>query len=199
MSVKRRLTAKFGEAMQFASNAHTGQVRKGSGAPYISHPIAVASLVLDYGGNEVQAIGALLHDVIEDCGVTARALEKKFGKKAARIVLECSDYIGPKGARKPAWRARKETYINELAKAGAETLLVSAADKLHNARAIVHDAKHHGKSVWKRFNASPPEILWYYQSLVQAYRKRKHAQLDVILHELELAVTELARAVKRTG
>ena len=191
MGMSKRLTAKFGQAARFAATAHTGQVRKGSGTPYISHPIAVASLVLEYGGNETQAIGALLHDV------TASALEKRFGKKVARIVVECSDFFGPKNARKPAWRARKETYIKHLAHAGGDTLLVSAADKLHNARAIAHDSKHHGNSIWKRFSAEPREILWYYQSLVQAYRKRRHSSLDVILVELELAVTELGRAVKR--
>ncbi len=193
----KSLTAKFGQAAQFAARAHSGQVRKGSGTPYIGHPIAVASLVLEYGGNEAQAIGALLHDVIEDCDVTAATLEKQFGKKVARIVVECSDYFGPANARKPAWRARKETYIEQLAHVSGETLLVSAADKLHNARSIVHDAKHHGKSIWKRFSAKPPEILWYYQALLQAYRKRRHASLAVILLELELAIAELARAAKR--
>ncbi|MBI3557961.1 MAG: hypothetical protein HY074_16990 [Deltaproteobacteria bacterium] len=115
----------------------------------------------------------------------------------ARIVVECSDYFGPRGARKPAWRQRKENYIKHLSQAMNDTLLVSAADKLHNARAIAHDAKHQGRSIWKRFSAEPAEILWYYQSLVKAYRKRRHTSLRVILIELELAVADLARAVKR--
>lgn len=202
--MKTRLTKKFERATHFAIRCHNGQHRKGSGAPYISHPMAVASLVLEYGGTETQAIAALLHDVIEDCGITHARIARMFGQAVARIVFECSDYFGPAGQPKPPWRERKERYVAHLASAHVSTLLVSAADKLHNARAIVHDVNHYGPKTWTRFNASPLEISWYYRSLIEAFRRRNRqgAGLEVILVELESWVAELdalAKARRRSS
>src|SRR4051794_24416726 len=97
------LTVKFEKAIQFAIECHHGQYRKGSSAPYISHPMAVASLVMDYGGNEDQVAAALLHDVIEDCGVSETEIDARFGNMVARIVADCSDWAGPPGAKKDPW------------------------------------------------------------------------------------------------
>jgi (p)ppGpp synthase/HD superfamily hydrolase len=167
-----KLTDRFESALRFAAKSHDGQLRKGSRTPYISHPMAVAALVMEYGGTEDQVIGALLHDVMEDCGVTFARIERSYGTKVARIVEDCSDCHAAPGSAKPPWAERKRAYLSHLAKASRASLLVSAADKLHNARSIVHDVMHFGPGVWKRFRASPGEMLWYYSSLVAAFDAR---------------------------
>lgn len=170
-----RLTTKFAKALAFSTEAHHGQTRKGeAGVPYISHPLSVAALVLEYGGNETQAIAALLHDVIEDCDVSARQLEKEFGRTVARIVRDCTDSTKPRsGERRAPWKERKTAYLAHLLTgASPESLLVSAADKIHNCRSQVHDLKHYGPRVWRRFNSTPEQNLWYYESLERIFRVR---------------------------
>lgn len=193
---KRRktvLSSRYERAVCFACRAHKNQLRKSSGAPYISHPIAVSSLVLEYGGDEHQAIGALLHDVIEDCGVKKTELSRLFGKRVAVIVRDCTDYFGPKAQKKPPWKERKQAYITRVATIERSSLLVSAADKLHNARSIAHDVKHYGPETWKKFNASPPEIIWYYRTISKAFRARKIVELETLLSELDYWIDELDR------
>jgi len=184
------LSSRVAKAFGFALKAHGAQTRKGTTIPYISHVMAVASIVLDYGGSEDQVVAALLHDTVEDCGVTYLQLERQFGARVARIVKDCTD---AETFPKPPWRTRKQHYIDHLRSGhNSSSLLVSAADKLHNARAIVNDVKHYGKSVWKRFHASPGEILWYYQSLITIFRRRA-GEVSPAFH---LLVQELADTVK---
>ena len=184
------LSSRVARAFAFALRAHGTQTRKGTTIPYISHVMAVASIVLDYGGSEHQVVGALLHDTVEDCGVTYAQLRRQFGARVARIVKDCTD---AETFPKPPWKARKQRYIDHLRGGhNSSSLLVSAADKLHNARAIVHDVKHHGPGVWKRFHAAPHEILWYYQSLCAIFRRRA-GEVSPAFH---LLVQELAETVK---
>lgn len=168
------LSSRFSAAVEFCVKAHEGQVRKGTKIPYASHPLAVAALVLEHEGSEDQSIAALLHDTIEDCGVTAPELEKLFGPSVASMVLECSDFVGT-GAKGP-WRGRKESYLAHLDSVGSPTLLVSACDKLHNSSSIVRDltlaSKGNKHLVWTRFSASPADIVWYYESLVAVFSRR---------------------------
>ncbi|MBI5596379.1 MAG: HD domain-containing protein [Elusimicrobia bacterium] len=188
-----RLTKEFSDAFEYAWAAHGRDARKGTSIPYLSHPMAVASLVLEYGGSEIQAIAALLHDTVEDCEVPLEALERRFGKAVARIVADCTD---SQTTPKPPWKDRKLKYIaHARKKSRPESLLVSAADKLHNARAIVRDIGRHGPSVWKRFNALPDQIVWYYQELTQVFRERsKEARppLKLLVPDLDSVVRELA-------
>ena len=158
------------KAYDFAKNKHSGQLRKGSNIPYITHPVHVAKLVEDSGGTEVQVAAAYLHDVVEDCGVTAQELKEMFGEKITQIVLDCSDSktSGPKAP----WKERKVKYIQHLEIVESNTLLVSLCDKLHNALATVDDITTYGVKVWERFNANPKEISWYYQSLLKCFKKR---------------------------
>jgi (p)ppGpp synthase/HD superfamily hydrolase len=161
------LTARFDEAMAYAIDKHRTQERKGSGAPYVTHLIAVASLVGEYGGDEEQMMAGLLHDVIEDQGVTEAELAGRFGQRVARIVVACTDsFVMPK----PPWKERKTAYLDLLRKKDPEVKLVSACDKLHNAASIARDLARPdvGKSVWTRFTASREQSLWYYRSLVEA-------------------------------
>ena len=186
------LSENFDEALAFASASHRGQMRKGTSTPYVSHPLAVASLALEFGASEAQAIAALLHDAMEDCGVTREELERRFGPDAARIVAGCTDATT---LPKPPWTARTESYIAHVATVKPDVLLVSACDKLHNARAIVRDVKHDGPDVWKRFSQGPSEVLWYYRSLVDRFASRRTEAgpaFAKLLIELEGAVAEMA-------
>ena len=161
------LTDRFFTAMAYASDAHKEQVRKSTDIAYISHPFGVASLVIEAGGDEDQAIAGLLHDVAEDCGGEQRLTEiaEKFGDRVAHIVRGCSDSLVVEEDKKAPWRDRKEAHIEHLCSSNADVLLVTAADKTHNARAISTDIQSIGNKVWDRFNSDQEQILWYYNSV----------------------------------
>lgn len=159
-------------AFAFALKAHGTQVRKGTPVPYISHPLAVAALVMEHLGSDNEIAAAFLHDVVEDTRVTLPEIEAEFGPKVAAIVAGCTDGAKDAEGNKEPWRTRKERYLAHLTIAEPGTLLVSAADKLHNARAIVGDARLHGPEFWTRFRATPEDILWYYEALVAAFTGR---------------------------
>jgi (p)ppGpp synthase/HD superfamily hydrolase len=186
-----KLSPLFEEALQFALAAHRDQLRKGTQVPYVSHLLAVASVVLDYGGNEDEAIAALLHDSVEDRGVDPEDIRKRFGDRAANIVVACSDSLERDPKNKADWRIRKEAYLGHLETAPPPVLLVSAADKLHNVRSIVKDLMDVGHMVWTRFKGGKDGSLWYYNSIVEILKKRgKHPML---VDELARTVAELQR------
>jgi len=182
-----KLGPRFLKGFLFAAEKHAGQTRKTTTIPYIAHLMGVASLVLEFGGDEDMAIAALLHDVVEDCGGAPmlKEVRRRFGSRVAKIVDGCTDSdIDPK----PPWRGRKETYLRHLKSADAETRLVSAADKLNNARSILADYREVGESIWERFNGGREGTLWYYRALVQEFGRGRPNRL---MRELELAVEEL--------
>jgi GTP pyrophosphokinase len=193
------LSERFEDALVFATRLHASQRRKGTAIPYVAHLLAVTALVLEHGGTEDEAIAALLHDAVEDQGGAAiRAqIRSRFGEAVAIIVDGCTDAdVTPK----PPWRARKETYLAHLA-AGvpSSVLLVSVADKLHNARAILSDYRTLGATLWERFNGGRSGTLWYYRALVQTYRQSA-AQKDrpgfaALVAELDRTVTSLEQLV----
>jgi (p)ppGpp synthase/HD superfamily hydrolase len=184
---KTKLGPRFLRAFQFAAEKHSGQTRKASTIPYITHLMGVASLVLEAGGDEDLAIAALLHDVVEDCGGAPmlKEVRRRFGSRVAKVVDGCTD---ANTDPKPPWRERKEKYIAHLKTADADTRLVSAADKLNNVRSIVSDYRAVGESVWSRFNGGREGTLWYYRTLRDVFLRHK---LNRITRDLELAVNEL--------
>lgn len=189
-----KLTERFDEALAYACRLHRTQTRKGGDIPYVGHLLSVASLVIEGGGNEAQAIAALLHDAAEDQGgeATLAQIRAKFGDEVADIVAECSDTVEEP---KPPWQERKKKYVEHLHYASEATLLVSLCDKLDNARAILRDYREHGPELWKRFNTSDPQKhLWYYRSLLAVYQSRSStwlvAELERVLGELEDLVTK---------
>jgi GTP pyrophosphokinase len=161
-----------------AERYHHFQVRKSTDIPYFSHLMAVSGLVLDAGGSETEAIAALLHDAPEDCGgaPVLAEIKKRFGPEVGAIVEGCSDAFSLVDEEKPDWRPRKEAYIAHLRSASASTMLVSAADKLHNLRSIRADYDVVGDAVFDRFGAPVPKrenVLWYYRSLYAVYTAEK--------------------------
>lgn len=160
------LSPRFNDALVFACTAHATQKRKGTEIPYVAHLLGVASIALDNGADEEQAIAALLHDAVEDQGVTVEQIAAVFGPRVAGMVADCTDSAGPD---KPEWRARKEAYIAGLGSKPQESLLVSVSDKTHNARAIVDDRIEIGPALWGRFTGGREGTLWYYRALADRF------------------------------
>lgn len=188
-----KLTSRFDDAFLYAHQVHGDHRRKGTGVPFIAHVMSVAALVLEHGGDEDQAIAALLHDAVEDHpqgGRTSAEIRERFGERVHRMVLALtdSDPDAENETAKGEWQARKEAYLAQLAAAPAEVLLVAAADKVHNARTVLDDYRADGDALWARFSAGKAQQRWYYGALVemlQGARDRAPAKL----------VEELSRTV----
>jgi len=187
------LSQRFEAALVFANRLHATQTRKGTRIPYVSHLLGVAGLALEHGADEDVAIGALLHDAVEDQGgrPTLARIHRRFGARVAEIVEGCSD---ADTVPKPEWRIRKERYLRHLEAAPADVRLVSACDKLHNARAILADYRVHGEALWKRFKGGRDGTLWYYRSLVQAFKRHGGTPLVAGLARVVAELDELAAA-----
>jgi len=181
-----------------AARQFEGATRKQTQIPYLSHLMSVAALVMEAGGDEVQVAAAFLHDSAEDKGGEAELgrIEAEFGPEVAAIVRDLSDSLvdTTAGQVKEAWSLRKQRYIEHLREAPERSLVVSAADKLHNARCILSDLRQHGDAVWSRFNEKAPERqLGYYRSLAAVLHERLHSPLS---DELNRTVDELERLIR---
>ncbi|MEZ6016685.1 MAG: HD domain-containing protein [Planctomycetota bacterium] len=199
------LTERFETALVYATKLHATQTRKGSGIPYVSHLLGVCSLVLEYGGDEDQAIAALLHDGPEDQGgaETLRDIEARFGARVARIVDGCTDGLPDDAGLREHWFARKQRYVQHLESADADIVLVSCSDKLYNARSVVGDQLHLGDATFERFAAQKRGTLAYYGSIVETMRRhcaagRLPTALFTALERTVEKLEELAGAAKRT-
>ena len=175
------------QALAYAAKLHGRQFRKRTERPYIGHLLSVTSIVIEYGGDEEMAIAALLHDAVEDQGGMPRLCEirRRFGKRVAHIVDGCTDcFTEPK----PPWLDRKRSYVARLRDEPAEVRLVSAADKLSNARETLYELRVHGDSVFERFAEKKDGTLWYYRALVNEFHKLDNTPL---IDEFDRVVTEL--------
>lgn len=189
------LTERFAAAVDYARIAHAGQLRKGTSIPYIQHLLGVASLVLEHGGDEDQAIAGLLHDVLEDCGEAhAATIGDRFGARVLAIVRGCTDgtaegkaAVTDPDARRRDWVDRKQAYLAHLTHAADDVLLVSGCDKLHNARAIVGDLERLdvGRSVFDRFTGGRDGTLSYYRQLAELFARRGAAMAGALEREVE--------------
>jgi (p)ppGpp synthase/HD superfamily hydrolase len=183
---------RYSAALAFASELHGSQLRKGTAVPYIAHLLSVSALVLEAGGDEDAAIAALLHDAVEDQGGRPMLdrIRARFGDGVADIVAACTDAeVTPK----PPWRQRKEAYLASIPHKPAPALLVSIADKVHNAGAILRDYTQLGEAVWARFAGGREGTLWYYRSLSDAFRDRAPQPLWELLEERVAALEARAR------
>ncbi len=178
---------RFEDGFVYANRLHAGQERKATGIPYVTHLMSVAALVAEYGGSEDQVIAALLHDAAEDQGgrATLDQVRRRFGDAVADIVESVSDTFE---TPKPPWRERKEAYLAHIRSAPEEALLVSAADKLHNARCIVAELRASPEAAFSRFKGGKDGTLWYFRSLVDAFHGR---DVGPIVGELKRTVGEM--------
>ena len=182
---------RFDVALQFASGLHYKQARKVVSIPYVAHLMGVCALVLEAGGDEDQAIAALLHDSVEDQGglATLETIRHLFGQRVAAAVESCSDSTVSDPTKKLPWRERKEKYLAHLRSANKDSLIVGAADKLHNARAVLTDYRQIGEQLWSRFTVPKQQQLWYYGALVEVFKQTTAP--NVLVDELERVVNEL--------
>lgn len=200
------ISPRFSAAVEYARAAHAGQYRKGTQVPYVQHPLAVASLVIGYGGDENQAIAALLHDVLEDCGgAHEAAIRDRFGSAVADIVLACTDgsaeakaQASDPAARLQHWWERKLAYLAALREKSPYQLLVPACDKLHNAQSVVADLarREPGLAVFERFTAGREGTLRYYESVTQVFESHElspAAQLRETVERMHTLVGETRR------
>jgi (p)ppGpp synthase/HD superfamily hydrolase len=187
------LGERFVAALTLTVELHARQARKGNGLPYVSHPLAVASLVLEHGGDEDQAIAALLHDGPEDQGgeATLARIREQFGARVAGMVAACSDTFE---SPKPPWRARKEAFIARLPDEPPDARLVTLADKVHNARTLVADVRRLGPETFERFTGGRDGTLWYYRSLADRLGELAPGPLAT---ELAALVAEMERGAGR--
>ena len=185
---------RLADAYAYAEEIHHGQTRKKTRAPALSHLMAVASLVLENGGDEEEAMAALLHDGPEDCEgpETLQEIEQRFGERVAQIVLGCTDSMA---TPKPPWQERKSGYIAHLPSADESTLLVSLADKVHNVRSLVIEYRQIGERLWDRFTADREQSLWYYESLLAVFQNAKCDRCALLVDELSRSLAELRQMI----
>lgn len=208
-----RYSQKFIDALAFAAKTHEMQARKQAPAeeiereciPYVSHLLGVAAIVFESGGDEDAAIAGLLHDAVEDQGISLDAIAAQFGSAVAHIVDACSEHWDRKQV-KPDWQTRKVAHLARLQQqAETSVLLVTAADKIHNGEAIINDLAAHGPVVWQRFNADADRLLWYYTEVTKVVRavlgSRSYAavRLSAVTRRLAEAVAELRMSTADIG
>ena len=189
------LSDRFTRAVDYARHLHIEQ-RKGTRIPYMAHLLGVAALVMgetghvDFPVTEEMIIAALLHDAAEDHGGKPRLqdIEHNFGADVARMVEGLSDTLVADSSHKEPWPERKQGYLERLRGEPADVKLISAADKLYNARSILDDYRKIGAEVWKRFKRGRDQQLWYFDELIEVF---KASGTNRIVEELKRVVTEL--------
>jgi (p)ppGpp synthase/HD superfamily hydrolase len=200
--VSPALTDRFDRALAFASALHRDQTRKGTRVPYFSHLLAVAAIAIEHGAKEDEAIAALLHDAIEDQGEAYGGAAKlrgvigeRFGEAVLAIVEGCTDSdVIPK----PPWKERKQRFVDSLEVAPDSVLLVTGADKLHNARSIVSELFVDGEAVWSRFTGGKDDTLGYYRAVCEVLLRRRPGRLSDELARAVLEMSALAGPQKRS-
>jgi (p)ppGpp synthase/HD superfamily hydrolase len=186
-----KLTERFEQALVYATRLHATQIRKATGVPYITHLLSVTALVLEDGGDEDEAIAALLHDAVEDQGGKATRAEiyRLFGEQVVAIVDGCTEFDS---LPKPPWRDRKQRYLEQLRQGSSSVRRVALADKLHNARSLLSDYRQQGDEIWSMFGAGKEGMLWFYHSLLWVYRSTGS---NPLVEELARVIGELEQLV----
>jgi (p)ppGpp synthase/HD superfamily hydrolase len=187
----------YEEALRLATIVHRRQMRKGSGLPYVIHPIHVSVILLRHGFSMEIAIAGLLHDLVEDQGYDLAEIEARFGARVAEMVAALSERkIDAEGAKRP-WEVRKREALQQVLEASREAVAVKCADTLHNAHSFVQDLHREGAGVWRHFNRGPQSQLRYYRQVLDVAEGRLGAH--PLVTELASAVAQLARAIDETG
>lgn len=191
------LTDRYTQAVAYASIIHATDTRKGTNISYMAHLFGVSSLVIEAGGDEDEAIAGLLHDAVEDAGGEPRLadIRVRFGDTVAEIVLACSDSTDEEWKKQVDYWPRKQAYLDHLEATGNErAVLVSIADKTHNARAIVTDLERTGYSVLTKFNGTPEEIVKYYAECLRIGKTKNLP--DTLTIPLSMAVEKIQEYVE---
>jgi (p)ppGpp synthase/HD superfamily hydrolase len=169
---KNTLSSQFESALVYAARLHQAQRRKVNGVPYVSHLLSVAALVLEDGGDEEEAIAALLHDAVEDQGgeATLQEIRRRFGDRVAEIVTGCTALPQLPGQN---WREHKRQYLAQVRQASASVQRVVLADKLHNGRCLLANLRECGPRMWQVFSGSQADLVWFYQECVRLFESMR--------------------------
>ena len=189
MNVEFERHGLMAKACAFAAYAHDGQTRKGSALPYIVHPMETAAIAATMTNDPEVLAAAMLHDVVEDCGVTEVELRTRFGKRVAMLVMSDTEQKEPDA--QASWQRRKLRAVNRLRAATREQMILILSDKLSNLRSIERELFMHGSAIWQRFNQTNPSMQhWYYASIAEALKPledtdayREYAELLRIVFE----------------
>ncbi|MBS3783073.1 MAG: bifunctional (p)ppGpp synthetase/guanosine-3',5'-bis(diphosphate) 3'-pyrophosphohydrolase [Anaerolineae bacterium] len=197
MEIEPAYSETYEQALRMAVVAHNGQKRKGSGLPYIIHPIHVSVILLRHGFSTEAATAGLLHDIVEDQGYELGEITERFGARVAEIVEALSERKRDAQGKKRPWKVRKREGLQKIQQANRQAVAVKAADALHNAESFVEDLRREGPRIWQHFNKGPEPQLGYYREIVEIGKKKLGSHPLVV--ELDQAVQDLARAIKETG
>jgi len=197
MQRERAYSETYEEALRLAIVAHRRQMRKGSGLPYIVHPVHVSVILLRHGFSTEAAIAGLLHDVVEDQGYDLTEITEQFGPVVMEMVAVLSERKRDASGERRAWTVRKREALARVRTASRDAVAVKAADALHNTRSFLEDLRRDGPEIWRHFNEGPEKQLDYYREIVEVCTERlgSHPLAD----ELADAVTDLAREISRTN
>lgn len=153
------------KAIEFATKAHSGQYRKGTKIPYITHPLNVARILIDHACPEPVITAGILHDTLEDTRTTVDNIRDAFCNDVADLV----NAVTEPNKSDFTWENRKAHTIKHLRTALPEVLMISISDKLDNIRSIREDHERIGDKLWKRFNRSKEKQKWYYEALADVF------------------------------
>lgn len=197
MEIEGAYSDTYEQALRVAVVAHSSQSRKGSGLPYVIHPIHVSVILLRHGFSTEAAIAGLLHDVVEDQGYELAEIAEQFGPRVAEMVDALSEHKLDAQGRKRRWKVRKREALEKMQHASREAVAVKAADALHNAESFVEDLRREGPRIWQHFNKGPEPQLAYYREIIEIGKEK--LGLHPLVAELDQAVQDLARAIRETG
>ncbi|OFM86300.1 guanosine polyphosphate pyrophosphohydrolase [Corynebacterium sp. HMSC063A05] len=185
--VSERPSGRLMRGIATASRAHDGHYRKGSGVPYISHPMAVMLIAASVTNDEDVLLAALFHDILEDVpeNYSRAEMEDEFGPRVATIVDGVT-----KNSSLPSWQERADAYLEQLSRGSAESIIVAAADKFHNLSQTLEDLDREGHSLWRRFRSTPSQQLWWYTNVRNVIAERLPDMpllddLDILIERLD--------------
>jgi (p)ppGpp synthase/HD superfamily hydrolase len=196
MERKEGYSEQYEAALRVATVAHRRQMRKGSGLPYIIHPVHVSVILLRHGFSMESVIAGLLHDVVEDQGYDLADIDGRFGARVAEMVDALSERKSDAEGVKRPWDVRKREALQQLREASREAIAVKCADTLHNAHSFVQDLRLEGSEVWRHFNRGPQSQLGYYRRILSIAEERLGDH--PLVAELADAMAQLARAIDET-
>lgn len=184
----------YEDALRLAAVAHFDQKRKGSGLPYIIHPVQVSVILLRHGFPVEVAVAGLLHDVVEDQGHELTEIEGRFGTRVAEIVAALTERkMDAQGAKRP-WSVRKQEGLRQMRRGSPQAVAVKAADALHNVRSFVSEVRERGGQVWRHFNGGPQAQIEYYRRVLEIAKER--LQNHPLVDELVDAIDELVQVAE---
>jgi hypothetical protein len=196
MAKKLDLT-RYKKAIDFSYHYYNEKYRKGIKLPYFNYLSTVSNLIIENNGNTDEAIGGLLHDFFEFESVSKKSslIKKKFGVKVLNIIKQCSDRENI-AENKDIWLEKKKKFMDSINRKSQSSLLVCICDKLHSINCIINDYNKIGKKLWKNYQQSPDEIIWYYRNLCKNIKKslKNHKTLK---DKFQRKVNELEYRVKK--